>query len=279
MPHRSSPATVAKPASPGGVGVSGEAAVATQGPGAGSADVCGLRGIALFHDLPDAVLAEVAGVCRFRLHRARQAVISRDDLDRDCYLIVSGRVRVIALSPGGREVSFRDAGAGEAIGEIAALDGRPRSASVIALQDSVLARLSPEALTDLLRRHWPICERMLHRLAGSARQLTERVYELSTLSVQQRLCAELLREALAAAGPWAESTGAADAPGGVAHAVLSPPPSHSELAARISSYREQVTRELTELARLGLVRRDEGRLVIDDLAQLAERVEGPRGAH
>lgn len=247
MPHRSPSATLAPPAPPGS-----------------GAWVSGLRGIALFQDLPDAVLAEVAAACRFRLHRARQAVISRDDLDRDCYLIVSGRVRVIALSPGGREVSFRDAGAGEAIGEIAALDGRPRSATVIALQDSVLARLSPEALTDLLRSHWPICERMLHRLAGSARQLTERVYELSTLSVQQRLCAELLREALAA---------------GTAHAVLSPPPSHSELAARISSYREQVTRELAELARLGLVRRDEGRLVIDDVAQLAERVEGLRGAH
>jgi CRP-like cAMP-binding protein len=255
MPHRAPTATPAAPVPTGGFGASSAA---------GPADVCGLRGIALFHDLPDAVLAEVAGVCRFRLHRARQAVISRDDLDRDCYLIVSGRVRVIALSPGGREVSFRDAGAGEAIGEIAALDGRPRSASVVALQDSVLARLSPESLTDLLRRHWPICERMLHHLAGSARQLTERVYELSTLNVQQRLCAELLREVLAGDPP---SDGAV---------ALCPALSHSELAARIGSYREQVTRELADLARLGLVRRDAGRLVIDDLALLAERVEGGR---
>ena len=130
----------------------------------------------------------------------------------------------------------------------------------------MMARLSPEALTDLLRRHWPICERMLRHLAGAARGLTERVYELSTLNVQQRLCAELLRLALA--------TDAASTD----RVVLSPVPSHSELAARISSYREQVTRELAELARMGIVSRDDRQLVIEDLRRLAERVEAVRVA-
>ncbi len=228
--------------------------------------LAGLRGIVLLEGLPEAVLAEVALACRFRLYRARQTVISRADVDRDCYLVITGKLRVVALSPGGREVSFRDAAAGETIGEMAALDGRPRCATVVALQDSLLARISPEDLTDLLRRHWPICERMLRHLAGAARGLTERVYELSTLNVQQRLCAELLRLALA--------TDAASAD----RVVLSPVPSHSELAARISSYREQVTRELAELARLGLVSRDDRQFVIVDLSRLAERVEAVRMA-
>jgi CRP/FNR family transcriptional regulator, cyclic AMP receptor protein len=226
--------------------------------------LAGLRGIHLLAGLPDEVLAEVAQACRFRLYRARQAVISRADVDRDCYLIVSGRVRVVALSPAGREVSFRDAGSGEAIGEIAALDGRPRSATVVALQDTLLARLSPEALATLLRSHWPICERLLRHLAGAARGLTERVYELSTLGVQQRLCAELLRLALAVDAASTDRV------------VLSPAPSHSELAARISSYREQVTRELADLARQGLVSRDDRQLVIEDLRRLAERIDAVR---
>lgn len=233
----------------------------------------GLRGIALLQGLGDEVLAEVARVCRFQLVRARQTVMARADVEHDCCFVLSGRLRVVALSPGGREVSFRDAGAGETIGEMAALDGRPRSASVVALQESLLARIHPADLKALLRRHWPICERMLEHLARTARTLTERVYELSNLSVQQRLCAELLRSAMASDGAGGERV------------VLRPTPSHSELATRISSYREQVAREMAELARQGVIRRERNHghtpdgererevIVIEDLRGLAERIE------
>ncbi len=224
-----------------------------------------MRRVQLLEGLPREVLLDVAADCRFKRYRARQTVIDRDDVDRDCYLILAGRLRVIAWSPGGREVSFRDAGAGETIGELAAIDGRPRSASVVALTETLVARLGPEAFASLLRRHWPICERLLKRLAASARDLTARVYELSTLGVQQRLCAELLRLGLAC-----QARDGAHEPS----ARLAPPPSHSELAARIGTVREQVTRELGELERLGLVQRGEAALALPDLHRLAEHIDG-----
>lgn len=247
-----------------------------------AAALSGLRGVALLQGLDDEVLAEVARACRFQLVRARQTVMTRDDAEHDCCFVLSGRLRVMALSPGGRELSFRDAAAGETLGEMAALDGRPRSATVVALQESLLARIRPRDLAALLQAHWPVCERMLRHLAGTARALTERVYELSTLSVPQRLCAELLRGAMAG-----ERIGAA-------RVVLRPAPSHGELAMRISCLREQVARAMAELARRGVVRRasepepgpvpsaeDEPRrarvrevLVIEDLHRLAECVEG-----
>ena len=227
-----------------------------------------LRRVQLLEGLPREVLLDVAAGCRFKRYRARQQLIARDDVDRDCFLILSGRLRVIAWSPGGREVSFREVGAGESIGELSAIDGRPRSASVVALSETLVARLSPEALGELLRRHWPICERMLQRLAASARELTARVYELSTLGVQQRLCAELLRLGLAQPGPVASAEGSLR---------LEPAPSHSELAARIGTVREQVTRELGDLERLGLVQRGDGTLLLPDLQRLAEHIDHPRG--
>lgn len=224
----------------------------------------GLRGIAILQGLDDEVLQEVARACRFQRVRARQTVMSRADTDRDCCLVLSGRLRVVALSPSGREVSFRDAGAGETLGEMAALDGRPRSASVVALQESLLARISPADLQMLMRKHWPVCERLLQHLARAVRALTERVYELSTLGVQQRLCAELLRLALAGEGATGERV------------VLHGLPSHKELAARIGTSREQVTRELGELLRLGLLQHDgPERLVIERLSRLARRIEVP----
>lgn len=238
----------------------------------GVAALTGLRQVTLLRGVGDDVLVEVARACRFQRVRARQTVMSRADIEHDCCFVLAGRLRVVALSPGGREVSFRDLGAGETIGEMAALDGRPRSATVVALQESLLARLRAADLQVLLRRHWPICERMLQHLARTARSLTERVYELSTLSVQQRLCAELLR--LAADGE----------PAGAGRVVLRPTPSHNDLATRISSYREQVAREMGELARHGLIQRmrehdaerDRERevILITDVHQLAERIEG-----
>jgi CRP-like cAMP-binding protein len=223
----------------------------------------GLRHIALLQGLDDTVLAEVAAACRCQLVRPRQIVLTRADADRDCYLVLSGRLRVVAFSSSGREVSFRDAHAGETIGELAALDGEPRSASVEALQESVLARLSPADLVALMRRHWPIAERMLLHLARTARMLTDRVYELSTLNVQQRLCAELLRLALAAGGARSDRVELHDLP------------SHSQLSTRIATSREEVTRAFAALLRSGLVQQVKGErtLVIDDLRQLARRIE------
>jgi CRP-like cAMP-binding protein len=274
----------------------------------------GLRGIGLLHGLGDEVLLEVARACRFQRVHARQTVITRSDAEHDCCFVISGRLRVVALSPSGREISFRDATAGETIGEIAALDGRPRSATVVAQRESLLARIGAAEFKTLLRRHWPICERLLQHLARTARTLTERVYELTTLSVQQRLCAELLRlvmDQLDPAQPLAsidhldpdnsarrivrmrqagtmqsaerrDREGASRAAGRV---VLRPAPNHSELAMRISTLREQVVREMGELARQGLVRRESETdaagarerevLVIEDLRRLAERIEGP----
>lgn len=219
-----------------------------------------MQQVSLLQGLPVELIAEIAKASRFKRYRARQEVMARDDVDRDCYFVLRGRLRVTAWSRAGREVSFREVGAGETFGELAAIDGRPRSASVIALSEAWLARLSPETLTDLMQRHWPIADRMLQSLAASARSLTDRIYELSTLSVQQRLCAELLR---LCAPPGSERP---------AQAVLDPLPSHSELAGRIGTVRVQVLRELAELERLGLVARAGRSLHVPDVHGLAQHL-------
>lgn len=221
----------------------------------------GLRSIRLLAGLPDEVLADIAHAARFKRYHCGQTILTRADEERDLCLISAGRVRVIMLSPGGREIRFRDIASGGVFGEIAALDGRPRCASVIALDDTLLVRIAPEALGPLLQRHWPVCERLLRGLASSLRHLTERVYALSALSVQQRLIAELLQ--------WAhrQSSSVQEGP-----PCLDPAPRHAELAARLATSREQVTRELTALTRAGLILRDGNRLWLRDLAGLQDRL-------
>lgn len=230
-------------------------------PGVHAPALLGLRPIRLLAGLPDEVLADIASAARFKRYRRGQTIVTREDHERDLCLISAGQVRVIMLAPSGREVRFRDIPAGGVFGEIAALDGRPRCATVLALQDTLLVRIAPEALGPLLQRHWPMCERLLRGLASSLRHLTERVYELSALSVQQRLIAELLRQAR---------------PGrdGDAQALLDPAPRHVDLAATIGTSREQVSRELAALAQDGLLRREQDRLCLTQVSRLSDRLTG-----
>ncbi|MBL8329522.1 MAG: Crp/Fnr family transcriptional regulator [Rubrivivax sp.] len=220
-----------------------------------------LARVGLLQGLKAELLTELAQACQLRRYRARQEVLSRDDVDRDCCLILQGRLRVTAWTPQGREISWRELQAGEIFGELAAIDGLPRSASVVALSEVLLARLDPETLRALMQRHWPMAERLLQHLAQSARVLTERLYRLGAQSVQQRLAAELLR--LSAPAP-----GAATMP-----RVLDPAPSQRELAARIDTVREQVLRELAALERAGLIRRAGARIELPDVPRLAALID------
>ena len=221
----------------------------------------GLRSIDLLHGLPAHRLDEISRQCAWRRFDAAQSLIAREQDDRDLHLIVAGAVRVTSYSPSGRETSFRDLRAGTAFGELAALDGRPRSADVVALTSGLLASLPPAAFRALLQQEWSVNERVLLRLADLARGLIDRVLDLSTLSVQQRVCLELLRLARPAAGGGKE-------------ARIAPVPRHADLAHIVSSYREQITRELSALAKAGVLAKEDGALVVRDLDRLRQIATG-----
>jgi CRP/FNR family cyclic AMP-dependent transcriptional regulator len=225
--------------------------------------ILGLQCVQMLHGLAPATLERIAAECTWHRAAAGRRIISRDAPDRSVYLIVSGKVRVTAFSANGRQVTYRDIAAGGYFGELAALDGRARTADVDALEDVLLAALLPEKLWNLIREEPTIAERLLRQLAGSVRELTDRVFDLSTLGVQNRLHAELLR--------LAREAGVHDNA-----AVLDPAPKHPDVASRISTYREQVTREISALVKLGLVVRRGRALVIPDVARLEKLVEDMR---
>lgn len=220
----------------------------------------GLRAIALLRGLAPGRLEALARDCAWRNFESGQSIISRAAPDRDLYFIVSGRVRVTTYSAAGRQVTFRDFGAGEHFGEVAAIDGLARSADVVGLEAGLLASLPPASLLKLLREEPAVAERLLRDLAGLVRRLSERVIDLSTLGVHQRLYAEVLRLAREA-GVRAN------------RARIDPAPKHADLASQVSTYREQVTRELSVLAKRGVLGKDGRALVVLDVARLQKMVE------
>ncbi len=225
-----------------------------------------LRRIDLFEGLADACLERLAHECDWRTVDARTPVFMRHSDGGEVFFLVAGRVRITTYSPQGREVSFRDCEAGAHFGDLSAIDDAPRSADVVTLEPSVLASLPPRAFIALLQREPMVAMRMLRDLAAKVRGLTERVIELSTLGVQTRLHAELLRLAHAA---------------GVSgnQARIDPAPPHAALASKISTNREQVTRELNALVRSGLLRKEGAHaLVVTDVRRLDTLVAEVRGA-
>jgi CRP/FNR family cyclic AMP-dependent transcriptional regulator len=219
----------------------------------------GLRSMKLLDGLAEEAVDALAQQCRWRRFEAGQRVITREARDHDVYLIVAGKVRVTAFSVSGRQVTYRDIGAGNWFGELAALDGLARSADVDALQETVVASMSPPVFRRLIHEHPAICDQVLDRLVRSVRDLSDRIFDFSTLGVQNRVCAEILRLAREAG-----------IHGNVAR--LEPAPKHSDIAGKVSTYREQVTREFTAMVKQGLLQRDSGALVIPDVARLERMV-------
>lgn len=190
--------------------------------------------------LPEALVPAYVSRSRRLRARAGQILIAEGAASDDVFYIISGAVRVSVLSFGGSETIFRTMGKGELVGELAAIDGKERSASVVALADSELASLSAHDFRLFLSQIPEAGYWMARQLTHRVRDLSERLFEMATLPIIGRLAAELLRQ-----------------PGEVNGDCLTirQVPTHADLASRIGTNRETVTKELRALVQRGLVER------------------------
>jgi CRP/FNR family transcriptional regulator, cyclic AMP receptor protein len=221
--------------------------------------IAALKNIWLLSELSDEELAALAPRCRWKQVRGGELIIGHKDESYDVFFLLSGLARVNVYSLSGRQVSFRDIRPGDIVGELSAIDGRPRSASVESLMPSSVVVMPRGVFLDVLQNHPSVMLAVLHHLTTRIRELTERVFEFSTLAVRNRVHAELVR--------------LAREHGGGKQAVIRPAPTHSEMASRISTHREAVTRELSRLHELGIIARDGRALRVNDLARLEAMVE------
>lgn len=192
-----------------------------------------------------------------RTLRARrgQVLLGRGAASTDIYFILEGSFGVVAYSPQGREVSLRTLTAGDVVGELAAVDGQPRSATVVAETDARVAILPREDFLAFVEGSPKTAMWLAELLASKIRDMNERIFELSALNVQARLHCELLR--LAKGG--SESLGPL---------VIQPAPTHAELANRIGTHREAVTREMRALVEHKVIRAGRRSLEFVDLRRL-----------
>lgn len=197
--------------------------------------------------------------CTWRTFEEGAIVVDYEDSSTDVCFILSGDIRVLIRTPAGKEIILADMKAGQFFGELSAIDAVPRSANVTAMTRAEICLMPAQVFRDLCFASPVICERVLKLLAGRVRELNARVTEQAVLDVRHRLYSELLRLS-------------APRKAGERERIISPPPFHHDLAARIGCRREQVTREFSALAKHGIVDKRRGALVILQPETMEQRI-------
>lgn len=214
-----------------------------------------LQAVKLLDGLNAGERQRVSGWFTRRRLQAGEMLVQFGQTSDQVFVLLQGALQVVMESPDGRAVIYRDFERGDAIGDFGALDEQPRSANVYAVGDAVVAVISTRHFRQMLAEFPSAAAIEMQHLVAVLRSLTRRIYQLSTQAALDRLKAELLRLGEAAPeGPQARQ--------------LMPIPTQAELAARIGSHREAVSRHLTQLEREGLILRERGRLLIPDLRLL-----------
>jgi CRP-like cAMP-binding protein len=229
-----------------------------------------LRGCPLFAPCSEPVLAEVGRRLRHRHFRRNEVIFHQGDPGDALHVIIDGSVKIVLPSPEGEEAIIATLRDGDFFGELALLDGKPRSASAIAVEPTETLTLPRDVFRELLTTHPDLRDALFASLSSLLRRTTRHVEELHFLDLAGRLAARLAELARQERRSNGAGTDAAADPGPV---ELDWPYTQSDLAAMIGGTRQSVNRLLADLIGEGLVRVERERLVVTDLRALERRAE------
>ncbi len=218
-----------------------------------------LSNIPLFSSL-DAEEGERLGrACLWKDYEAHELVIDIDEETTEVRFVVSGIVRIINRFAVGKEVILCEMVPGDFFGELAAIDNEMRSANVTTLTKTRICIVPQKIFLELIEKSNEINMKVMKVLAQRVRTLNMRLAEQSFLQAKHRLYAELLRLSK-------------PRPGNPDQRSVSPPPTQRELAERIGTRREVVSREVNALNKQGIFEKTRGALVIVNVAELQKRI-------
>lgn len=196
-----------------------------------------LRQVEMLQGLPaEFVESFIARASAFRVLSGTE-ILEHLEPTRTVYMLLSGSVRINMLAASGRQVTYQLLDAGAMFGEMAAIDHLPRSASVSAETDVIVAEISGDEFIALCRTNADFAVNAMARLARLARWLTSRVFEYHTYNVRGRVYMELLR--LHENSPENQPIRISD----------------RDMASRVGTTRENVSRTHAKLMELGILER------------------------
>jgi len=214
--------------------------------------------VVLFTGLGEADVASLAAHLRRRRYARGEVVFLRDDPGDSLFIVKSGVIRIVLTSPEGKEITLAVRGPGDFFGELALLDGEPRSADAVAQEPAELLLLEREDFLALVDDRPSVAVALLKVLSKRLRQASQTVEDAAFLDVPARLAIAILRLLDAQI----------DQPGTMIAARLT----QAELAAMVGTRRESINRWLRFYEGQGLIRYDRGQITVLDPVRLRKRV-------
>lgn len=189
---------------------------------------------------------------------SKSMILSDKDQGGFVYFILKGAVDITSFSSSGREVWHNHLQAGQQFGEMSALTGSVRSANVVTTTKTTTAVISQVEFLKLIETDIELCFWFLQDLAQRLDQSTRQIYELVAMNVPKRICAELVRRTK-------------DGPNADGEYPLSPSPVLAQMARRLNTDRETISRAISGFAKEGLIRKDGRKITILNKAALIRR--------
>ena len=208
-----------------------------------------LAAVPMFRELPPGVLDELLSLCVERTLLRGETLFLEGERSKGLLVIWRGKLKIYKLGEGGREQIIEIEGPGRSVAELPLFDGMPSPASCAAIEDSVVLSLAPSQFNRLVAREPDLARAVICGLARRLRHMVSLIEEISLKAVRERL-ADLLLEMVGEA----ESV----------ELTLT----NQEIAARIGTVREIVSRTLSRMIHEGAVRLDGRTLTLLDRSRL-----------
>ena len=217
-----------------------------------------LSNASIFAGMDQRQVDTLASLAVRKTFKTRDVVLRKGDPAQQIYIIAKGRLKTITAGGEGRQAALSIMGPGEVFGEVAALDGQPRSATITALEPCELLIIQRNDFFYFLERNPKAAIKLLEVLAGRLRRLSERVEDSTFLEIPGRLAKQLLR--------LGRQYGTTSPQGTRIELKLS----QQELGDLVGATRESVNKQLRAWEGEGLIEKNDGRLVLKDVLALED---------
>lgn len=213
-----------------------------------------LSTVPLFRSLAPAEVANFATMAREKAYPKGSVILFEDDPGDSLFVVRDGRVKVVLVAEDGREVILGILGVGEHFGELSLIDDQPRSAHVVAMEDSTLLVLRREDFRRRVEQSPQVAWALLIELSRRLRRADDKIGSLVLLDVPGRIARVILDAA-------AESGGD----------EVTKPLTHQTIAHVIGASRETVSRAMRDFVESGWISTERRRIRITDRAALEKR--------
>jgi CRP-like cAMP-binding protein len=213
-----------------------------------------LATVPLFRSLAPAEVTAFAALAREKSYPKGSVILFEDDPGDSLFVVREGRVKVVLVAEDGREVILGILGVGEHFGELSLIDDQPRSAHVVAMEESTLLVLRREDFRRRVEQNPAVAWALLMELSRRLRRADEKIGSLVLLDVPGRI-ARLILDAAAEGGSDS----------------IDKPLTHQTIAHVIGASRETVSRAMREFVEAGWVSTEKRRIRITDRAALEKR--------